>query len=1410
MSLRAVLACLVTAGMCAVPVAGAPAAVAAPAETGLAVVSNQDASGSCTVNRTTAYDNRVVLANPATGAFHSDLGKPAGFEGKLNDAKPFDNNRKVIAIWGRQSDTKLGGVGIYDRAAGAWTTWFPLPADFGGGDGLAHSVAALPGGAVAVAQTGTIASSGWGWIAVFKPGATAGTATLTHKVELKGVHGVEWDSPRAALFAVGDEHLKRYAYDAETGRLSERENWAIPVGPGGAQGGHDLRKRRANDDYFVTTNDQVYTFRPEVVGSAAWTTYDPPSTKTSLGGGWKGIDETFAGKVVHTYGKETFYFADGTSKLAGFCMKAYKVRWIYNVGDPVYEEESTSATTTGAPLPFRERFLWEENMISNGPTVPLTDQKWTGGAAGDSTPESTREDVRKAFATTKVPVIMFYHWGDSGEPEMDEVEGATDGQLKKWNDYAAAIAAEIGTREAVVVVEPEWDSNVDAPCDSGYERGLRTVVGTLQKAENALILNGMGMWKSETEYKSCFIARGLDKIFDGHGFILHLVSSEPTCRLRHPDHDKYDEEPYYNGGKTFDEAMTAVKTLATDRNSKFNKLKRYFGVSTAWLYDIMVTSCGFQPSGQADIIGAIVDRMTDTPPAGVDVAQAGLYSKGLRGVVFRDGGPDPAERYLGDKNEGGLAYKTNPDAMAEITRGRQVMEAYLGGMGPTEPVQFESSATHPANVAPGSPAAIEVSVTATDGSMSGANVDLEIFDPSGNRVAQQTWGGQSFVTGQTRTYPYTWNVPSTAVTGPYRLKIGVFDASWTSPPVDWNDNAGTITVGTDDPAFTSSASATPSPVTPGGTSTITATVNNVGGALSNGQVTVQVRSGSLVESEWRFAGQNIPAGGSQSYSATWTAPSTGGTYTIAVAVTGANGTPTYHTNGNAGTVSVAHSRFTSTASVSRRTVQPGGATTITANVTNSGTDSLSNGIVDVEIWDADTDTKLTQQYWTGQTILPGTTSTYTWTWTAPATASGSYVVKIGVFTASWADTLHWNGHAAAIEVGTPEFELSASARPAKVQAGGPTTITVTATNVGGALDNAIVDAEVYNSAGTKVAQQYWTGQTFVYGDTKTYTWSWTAPSTLGTYTIKVGVMDAGWDTTYEWNNNAGSIVVADPKFTSAADVSASSVSPGGTVTITATFTNTGGSMTNGRTQLEIHSSTGRVAVEDWGAQSIETGYSKSYSYTWTAPSTAGTYTVKLGVFTNDWSKTWHWNGSAGSISVGSSTFQPSFRIGDGANAWWIEVYTSNDVTGVDVIGKDGAFYMSLTKKSWGAWAGTSLSELDSNDLVRFIARRSSDGATAGSNNFYWLAGTPTTDPGWVCSFTVGSGASTSWVEVAVSSAATTVEVKVGNGAFTALTYSSTSGKWGKAMSVPAGSKVVFRATRSGGARAYSPIYNWLQ
>jgi hypothetical protein len=109
---------------------------------------------------------------------------------------------------------------------------------------------------------------------------------------------------------------------------------------------------------------------------------------------------------------------------------------------------------------------------------------------------------------------------------------------------------------------------------------------------------------------------------------------------------------------------------------------------------------------------------------------------------------------------------------------------------------------------------------------------------------------------------------------------------------------------------------------------------------------------------------------------------------------------------------------------------------------------------------------------------------------------------------------------------TPTFSAKASASPSTVAPGAASAISATVTDTGAALSNSIVDLEVYNSAGTKVSQNYFTGQNFTAGGSNSYSWNWTAPSAAGVYTVEVGVFDSTWGTNYYWNGNAATITVA--------------------------------------------------------------------------------------------------------------------------------------------------------------------------------------------------------------------------------------------------------------------------------------------
>jgi hypothetical protein len=110
---------------------------------------------------------------------------------------------------------------------------------------------------------------------------------------------------------------------------------------------------------------------------------------------------------------------------------------------------------------------------------------------------------------------------------------------------------------------------------------------------------------------------------------------------------------------------------------------------------------------------------------------------------------------------------------------------------PAQPSYTSSASASPSSVLRGGMTSITASVTSTTAAT--ALVDVEVYDPAGVKVFQQSWDNQSFTAGQPRTLGTTWSVPNTALTGAYKVKIGVFATGWTSL-LQWNDSAATVTV----------------------------------------------------------------------------------------------------------------------------------------------------------------------------------------------------------------------------------------------------------------------------------------------------------------------------------------------------------------------------------------------------------------------------------------------------------------------------------------------------------------------------------------------------------------------------------------------------------------------------------------
>jgi hypothetical protein len=248
----------------------------------------------------------------------------------------------------------------------------------------------------------------------------------------------------------------------------------------------------------------------------------------------------------------------------------------------------------------------------------------------------------------------------------------------------------------------------------------------------------------------------------------------------------------------------------------------------------------------------------------------------------------------------------------------------------------------------------------------------------------------------------------------------------------------------------------------------------------------------------------------------------GTTYYYVVSATNAGGTSA--NSSEVAATPILPPTFTSSAAASPNPVAQGKPTTITATVTDTA-NTLTNGIVQILVADPGGNTVASQNF-TGQNFAAGQVQNYTLSFT-PA-ASGTFRVRLGVFSATW-QTWHWNDTAASIVVNSSlAFSSSAAAAPASVAQGSGTSIQAIVTDTGTAtLTNANIEVQVFNSAGTAVSTNVWSGQNFTGGQSQQYTYTWNVPASqpAGNYTVMIGVFDAAWATNYYWNSNGATIAV---------------------------------------------------------------------------------------------------------------------------------------------------------------------------------------------------------------------------------------------------------------------------------------------
>jgi hypothetical protein len=188
--------------------------------------------------------------------------------------------------------------------------------------------------------------------------------------------------------------------------------------------------------------------------------------------------------------------------------------------------------------------------------------------------------------------------------------------------------------------------------------------------------------------------------------------------------------------------------------------------------------------------------------------------------------------------------------------------------------------------------------------------------------------------------------------------------------------------------------------------------------------------------------------------------------------------------------------------------------------------------------------------------------------------------------------------------------------------------------------------------------QYWNNFGYMTG---IHIWEWSTDPNAG------GSGDTGYtpqnktaqSTITSWFGSGGGTQPppggSNASFSANASVNPQSPASGQTVSISANFTNNGSQAGNLLTDVEIYDSQNRKVFQSFvGGQSFSSGQTQTYTFSWT-PSSAGTYSIKAGVFSSDWSQNYYWTNDAGSISVGASSGGGSTPPPSGnysTDIWW--------------------------------------------------------------------------------------------------------------------------------------------------------------
>src|SRR5580692_6308297 len=209
------------------------------------------------------------------------------------------------------------------------------------------------------------------------------------------------------------------------------------------------------------------------------------------------------------------------------------------------------------------------------------------------------------------------------------------------------------------------------------------------------------------------------------------------------------------------------------------------------------------------------------------------------------------------------------------------------------------------------------------------------------------------------------------------------------------------------PTFSSSASASPNPATQGTGTNIKAAVTCETNTLTNGiiQILILDPNGNAALTQ-NYTGQSFTAKQVHDYSLTLT-PTIAGTYTVEVGVFSATWQQ-WNWNASAASVTVDSSVVFTSSAKGPSSLAAGGTASISVSVTETGAGALTDGNVELQIFNS-AGTAVATQVWSSQNFSAGSNLKYSYSWTTATTLPpGTYSVDLGVFDSAWSHDYYWS------------------------------------------------------------------------------------------------------------------------------------------------------------------------------------------------------------------------------------------------------------------------------------------------------------------------------------------------------------------------------------------------------------------